>query len=469
MPKKGGKREEFDYDVIVIGAGSAGFTAAETARSEGASVCIIEGGSWGGECPNFACVPTKALLKSARVYYEAKYHMREYGVYATGVTFNFANIMKRKRAVVSAITGDGKRMKQVAKRLGITAIDGKAKFIDSHAIEVNGKNLSARSFVLATGAVDFIPPVDGLESSGFINYEGAVSLKSCPKSIAIIGGGPVGCEFATFFAMLGVKVTILQLAPTVLHREDQEIAIIAQKQLVDLGVQVMTETKTLSVEKYRLKRRVWFQKGKSKRQSVVVDKILIAAGKRANVEDLNLEVANVKLDEKGRLIVKETLQTTARHIFAAGDVSGGMMFTHTAHEEGSIVGHNIVQGSARTMRRRSERVVPRATFVSPEVASVGVTPAQAKDSKALVFIAKFSIGALGRAVTDGKRVGLLKIVIDKKSRRILGGHMIGERSGEVIHEIALAMHANLKIDDVAKMIHAFPTYSEAVAAAASQV
>lgn len=457
------------FDVAVIGSGSAGFSAAEQANSLGANVCIVEEDAWGGECPNYACVPTKALLRSAKMYHEVKYHAADYGVHASSVTFNFADIMKRKRAVVDLITGDGERLQRTAHNLGITAVSGSARFMDEHTIQVGAEKIKADKFVIATGSTSFIPPVEGLAEADYMTYQDAVSLKERPSSLVVIGAGPVGCEFSTFFSMLGTKVTLLQIAPVVLHREDAEISAIAQHSLEHIGVDVRTNTKAVSVKKSGKKWRVTFQTGRAKAQSVSVEHILIAAGVRANVGTLALDKAGVKLDEKGRLPVSASLQTNQKHIFAAGDVSGGLMFTHTAHEEGYIAGTNVMQKTVRTMLKRDERVVPRVTFVEPEVASVGMTEKEAKDGGKTVLIGRFPVGALGRAVTDGKRQGIVKLVVDGKTRKILGGHIVAERAGEMIHEVALAMEKRLKVDDIAQMMHAFPTYSEAVVAAASTV
>ncbi len=451
--------------MIVIGGGSAGFSAAEVAARAGARVCLVERERLGGECPNWACVPTKALLRCAKLYHEVKNDARTFGVHASSVSFSFKDIMARKDAVVNTISGKGKKMEKIAKELGISVVKGTAKFVDANVVRVGKKKLKSKKIILATGATSFVPPVDGLEKAGYLTFRDAVSLKTQPKSIVIIGGGPVGCEFATFFGMLGTKVTLLQLAEQVLHREDPEIAAIAGSQLQSIGVDVKLGTKTLSVKKEGKKRRVTYQVGSKKRQSVLVDHVLLAAGKRAAVDGLALDKAGVELDERGRLHTDDYQRTNVKHIFAAGDVDGGMQFTHTAHAEGSIAARNALAKSTRSMKKRDMRVVPRATFVHPEVASVGMTAKEAQDAKKKIEIAKFPVGALGRSVTDNHRVGLLKLVIEKKTLKILGGHMIGERAGEVIHEIALAMQVGATAKDLAGLIHAFPTYSESIAAA----
>ncbi|PIQ67680.1 dihydrolipoyl dehydrogenase [Candidatus Uhrbacteria bacterium CG_4_10_14_0_2_um_filter_41_7] len=465
------KRGKNKFDVIVIGSGSAGFSAAETAQARGAKVLVIESGDWGGECPNSACIPTKALLKSAKRYREVTKNLEDFGISAGSVGFSFANIMAEKNKIVDLITSHGQKIPRLAKEFGIQTVKGKAVFLDQNTIVVEKKKYTAKAFVIATGAIDFIPPIAGLTELGFISYKDIMKMKKLPKSIAIIGGGAVSCEFATFFSTFGVKVHILQLDPTILIREDVEIANLATHELMKNGVEVYVDTKTLSVEKYGRRKRVTFDEGKHQREHIIVDEVMVAAGKRANVSELKLENAKVKVDDRGRLKVTEDLQTSAKHIFTAGDVSGGFLFTHTARTEGAIAGNNVVNflEKQKSRLKRDMRVVPRVTFTNPEVASVGITSDTAGMLKKEVLIGRFPIGALGRAVTERDRRGLVKIIVDKKTRKILGGHIIGERAGELIHEIAFAMEVDCRVDVLANMIHAYPSYSEAIAGAASSL
>ena len=453
------------YDVVIIGGGSAGFSAASTAARAGARVCVVEQGLLGGECPNWACIPTKALLASAKRYYKATHDLQAFGIRASNVSFSFTQIMKRKDAVVSTITGSGKKLSKLANELGIDVVKGHARFVSPKTVAVGKKRVSGTSFVIATGTEAFVPPVDGLKKAGYLTFRDAVSLKKQPRSLVIIGGGPVACEFATFFSMLGTQVTLLEVAPTVLSREDGEIAALAQVQLRELGVNVHVATKALSAHKEGKRTRVTFQDGEKPRQDVLVDAVLVAAGKRTSVDRLGLAKAGVVLDDRGRLTTDVYQRTNVLSIFAAGDVDGGMQFTHTAHAEGAVAGYNAVTKNKRSLKKRDDRVVPRVTFVYPEVASVGITLAEAQAKKMKAEIARFPVGSLGRSVTENHRVGLLKVVVEKKTKKILGASMIGERAGEVIHELALAMHVGATAKDVASMIHAFPTYSESIAAA----
>ncbi|MFH1712558.1 MAG: dihydrolipoyl dehydrogenase [Patescibacteria group bacterium] len=457
------------FDVVVIGSGSAGFAAAEAARLQGARVCVVEKEKWGGECPNFACIPAKSLINSAKAFHFAKHRLPLFGVKTSAINFSYPQILGRKQAIVKAITGNGRRLVDLANNIGINTVKGTAKFINARTIKVGQQKIKAKSFVIATGSVDFIPPIDGIKTSGLIGYKEVANLSKMPDSIVIIGAGPVGCEYATFFGLLGAKVTLLELSSQILINEDSEIAAIVQSQLQGHGVTVHTKTKTLSVQIEDRQKKVTFQVGRQKRQTVLADQVLLAAGKVANLQGLNIEKAGVKVDNRGRLKVKSTLQTTVDNIYAAGDVSGGLRFTHVAYYEGHIAGTNAAQSTKKKKLIQSSRVVPRVTFALPEVASVGMTAEEAIKQGYQISIGKFSSGALGRAITEGEQAGLVKLIVDKKTRKILGGHIAGPCAGELVHEIALAMYANLTVDDLANMIHAFPTYSEAITAAASMV
>lgn len=461
------------FDVVVIGSGSAGFSAAEAARKIGASVCVVEQDKLGGECPNYACVPSKALLKAASVY-RTVMRAREFGVRTEKVSYDFESVMKYRENVVEKITGGGEfgnRYEKILKSLKINFKKGRAKFVDYHTIKVDDANLVGKTFVIATGTVDFVPPISGLEKMKFLRWKDAIRLKRQPKSLAIIGGGPVGCEIATFFASFGTRVVLIQSAPQVLHREDAEIAKLARKSLESLGVEVITDGKVVEVVNggggvYGIHVDV-----ARNRITHAVEHILIAAGNRANIFGLGLEEIGVLTDKRGSIATTKELRTNLAHIFAAGDVNGGLQFTHTAHHEGYIAGYNaalLAKKKRAAKMKMDERVVPRVTFLTSEVVSVGMTEEEAKSTYGKILVSRFPVSALSRSVTENERGGLIKLIVHPKTRKILGGHMFGERAGEVIHEVALAIYLNATIDKLAGMIHAFPTYSEAIAAVAAQ-
>lgn len=463
-------------DVCVIGGGSAGFSAADAARSVGASVCLIEKEKLGGECPNWACVPSKALLTCAKVFRTAT-HAHDFGVVVRRVEFRFDEVIAYKDRVVKRITGggpDGDRYRALARELGIEVYKGRAVFEDGGVVTVRSgakktERIEAKTFVIATGTTEFIPPIDGLEKAGFLTSRTVMDLKKVPKSLLVIGGGPVGVELATFFATFGVVTTLVQRLPFVLPREDQEISERALKALLKLGVRVIVDVEVVSVKKKNGLNEVAIRAPGGK-QTVLVEDILLAAGKRAAVDDMGLELVGLKLDSHGALVTNAKQQTNVGHIFAAGDVDGGLQFTHTAHHEGVIAGRNAARfalGKKRGFEQRDERVVPRVTFLEPEVASVGLTEEEARKTYAQLLVGRFPVEGLGRTLTESAGEGLLKIIAEAQTREIVGAHMIGRSAGEVIHELALAMQLRATIDQVGGMIHAFPTFSEAVPGALS--
>lgn len=462
------------FDVIVIGTGSAGFSAIEAAVKQGATVCAIEQGKIGGECPNFACIPSKALLKTAALYRTIQ-QARLFGLSVSAPTFDFAKVMHYRDSVVESITGGGEngdRYKKMFAEMGVEVRYGKAHFLDEHMIVVNGENIYGKSIVIATGTVDLVPPIQDIDRVPYKRWSEALQQKRQPKSMVIIGGGPVGCEIATFYATFGTRVVLLQQGDRVLNREDEEISDLALESLKQVGVDVRMHAQIDSmidsrggVYGVRLRQEHGLE-------MIAVDQIVLASGKRANVEGLHLENGSVVLDQTGVVKTSKELRTSVSHIFAAGDVDGGMMFTHVAHHEGFIAGTNaaiVAKKKRMPLLMTNERVVPRVTFLASEVASVGVTQTQATKEHKQVLVGRCSIAQLGRASTDHQRFGLIKLIAHPKTRKLIGAHMIGERAGEVIHEAALAIYLNCTIDKLAEMIHAFPTYSEAVVAAASNV
>ena len=466
------------FDVVIIGAGSAGFSAAEAARACGASVCLIEKDKLGGECPNWACVPSKALLKCAKVYRSAT-HAGEFGIVVRRVEYRFDEIMAYKDRVVNRLTGGGEvgmRYEALAKQLGIEVVRGRAVFEDAKTVKILSsslKRIQGKTFVIATGTSEFIPPIDGLQKTGFWTFKDVMKLKTAPKSLIVLGGGPVGVEFATFFGAFGIPTTLLHNGNSILNREDAEIAELATKALRNLGVEVLTNVQILKIGKKAKEKEVTIEIGGSvtpRNETRVAEHILLAAGKRPATDSLGLELLGVKIDEHGSIYTNDRQKSSVANVFAAGDIDGGLQFTHTAHHEGFVAGRNsalVALDKKRGFATRDLRVVPRVTFLEPEVASVGLTQFEVEKQHKEAIVGRFPTSGLGRSLTDTALEGLIKIVAHPQTREVLGGHMIGPSAGEVIHEIALAMNLHATIDNLGVMIHAFPTYSEAVAGAAS--
>ena len=461
------------YDVIVVGSGSAGFSAVESAHALGARVCLVEVEKLGGECPNHACVPSKALLKTAQIY-RTIMNAKPFGVVLGSTSFQFSDAIKYRDRVVKVLTGGGKhgeRYEMMLKDMNVDVKFGSVSFFHDHVLVVGGENLHGNSIVIATGTVDFVPPIRGLDKIHYISWRNALLPIRQPKSMAIIGGGPVGCEIATFYASFGTRVVLFQQSGRLLTREDEEISRQAQSLLEKLGVEVVLNADISEIVDGR---GVYGVKTKNSNTEQVhaVEQIVLAAGKRANTDTLQLDSAGVKTNEKGEIITNNEQRTNVKHIFAAGDVDGGLQFTHTAHYEGSVAGYN---SALTALNKRSEkqvvdeRVVPRITYLSSEVASVGMTEKEGKEKFKNVLIGICDFSEIGRSLTDNETGGIVKLVVHPKTRKILGGHIVSSRAGEMIHEVAIAMYANLTIDTLANMIHAYPSFSEAIKVAASRV
>ena len=451
------------FDVVIIGGGSAGLSAAFAARQEGASVALVRSDKLGGECPNYACVPTKSMLAAAVRYDDLRRNGGRFGIDVKRLTFNLSAMMERKDAVVNAMTG-GRRLEKILESERVTIFRGIASFIDDESIRVGTHIISAKSFVIATGSVPRIPPIAGIESINYWTPREATSITELPESIGILGSGPIGCEFATFFSLLGIPVIIFDIADRLLPREDAETAALAAKTLMHRGVTFHSNTRVLGVAKAGRNVRLTFQTKTEPRKTVSVEKLLIASGRAPNIESLSLENTGIKRNAMNAVAIDSAMRIKGRSIFLAGDVSGLPAYTHTAHHEGTVAGKNaalLAQGKKK-FTSIDLAVVPRVTFVAPELASVGAMPDELVAKKKTFTVWKFPVGALGRAVIESERIGLLKVFVEKKTNLILGASMLGDHSGEVIHELALAMYAGLTIDTVQSMIHAYPTMSEAI-------
>src|SRR3989344_5054111 len=444
-------RKAHDYDLIVIGSGAGGSVAAHYAASLGKKVAIFEKGAIGGECPNFACVPTKALLQSGEVLESAR-NAKIFGIDIKNISFDYSEILKRKNLVVSRTgTSHGK---EAFEKSGVHVIQHKARFISPHEIEAGGKRYSGHKFIIATGTRVFIPQIKGLEIAKYITFREAIDLKKPPKSLFIIGGGAVACEFAQIFSIFGTKVTIAARS-TLLSNEDREVSDLVTALFENRGIKVLNGVTVNEVEKKNGKKIVSYKYG-GKSESVEVEEILVAAGKTP-VLDLDLEKAEVKTNRSG-IIVNKYLQTANPNIFAAGDVVGPYLFTHSGEYQSYVAAHNAF--SYRKIRV-NYNTVPRCVFITPEVASVGMSEQDAikKGIKTKKGMAAISI--LGRANTSGELDGFVKVITNEKGI-IIGAAIVAPRAGELIHELALAVHLKLNANVLSGMIHAYPTYSEAI-------
>ncbi|HSH31204.1 MAG TPA: NAD(P)/FAD-dependent oxidoreductase [Candidatus Saccharimonadales bacterium] len=452
--------KRYDFDLIVLGSGSGGAVGASLAAAKGKRVAIFERETVvGGECPNWACVPTKALLHAAHVY-ETVRGAAEYGVKTGPIEFNYKKVRAWKDLVVSR-TGTAEGEKAFAEE-GITVIKAAAKFTGSHQVTAKGKTYSAKNFLIATGTTDFVPPIAGLKQTGYITFRQAIDLPTPPKSLFVIGGGPIGCEFTQLFMSFGTKVHIADSLPRLLAKEDAEVGELVGAILASQGVQVLAGCLVTKVERKGHQKLVHCDTGGHKR-SIIVDEILVAAGKAPRL-DIGLEQAGVRYSRTG-IATNRQMQTSVSHIYAAGDVVGPFQFTHTASYQSRIAAHNMYSRKKLSINYSS---LPRAVFVRPEVASAGMSEETAKANGIRVKTGAAPIAILGRANTSNDSNGFVKVITDRKGV-LIGASIVAPRAGEMIHELALAIKLKATAQQVADQIHAFPTFSEAIKMACGAV
>lgn len=454
-------KKSFDYDLLVIGSGAGGSIAASIVARTGKRVALVESNALGGDSANFGDVPTGALLNVARIYSEAK-SAGKFGIRTNAVGYNYPSIKNWKDKVVARTSsGDGKRYYQ---SLGVTVIPGLAHFISPHEVSVNRRHISAENILIASGAEWSLPKVTGLDKIDYLTAATALDLIRPPRNLFIIGGGSVGLEFAQLFSAFGSKIYIAEIAPHLLPREDQEASDLAKKVLSEqYGVTPLTEVRVVKVAKEGVAKRVTYMRGHQE-YSVKVEEILLAAGKAPRV-DIGLENAGIEYSPLG-IEVNEHLQTSAKNIFAAGDVLGGFGLTHVALMESRIVAHNILHKNKVLPNYRS---IPRITHLVPEIASVGMSEDDLIKRDLDYKKAIVPLGIVGRSIITDIHDGFVKILADKKTGRILGATVAAPSAGEMIHELTLAIAHNMSAADIANTMHAFPSWSEAVRVACAKI
>lgn len=447
------------FDLAVIGGGTAGLVTAAGAAFLGAKVALIERDRLGGECLYTGCVPSKALIRSAKVLHLMR-RASDFGLNPPEVSFDFEKVMDRMRRVQQQV---GKHdSPERFRELGVTLFSDPAAFLSPIELQVGAQRIKAKKIVIATGSRTAIPPIAGLEAAGFLDHVSAFRLSNLPRSIIILGGGPIGIEFAQLFARFGVRVTVLEVVGQILPREDPEIASALEAILRAEGIDIHTCTKAFRVEKGGSEKIVHGEcTGTPKTFSA--EEIFLATGRQPNVEGLNLQAAGVRYDNKG-VIVDDTLRTTARNIWACGDITGKLLFTHVAEYQARLV----VRNALFPFKSKADyRGVPWCTFSDPEVARVGLTETEARERFGDVKVYRYNFMDLDRALCDGEVAGLTKLVCARKGR-ILGAHILGPQAGDLIQEVVLAMRKGLPVGALSQTIHVYPTLAEGVRRTADQ-
>jgi pyruvate/2-oxoglutarate dehydrogenase complex dihydrolipoamide dehydrogenase (E3) component len=437
-----------EYDLVVIGGGSAGLLVAAVAAALKARVILIEKHRLGGDCLWYGCVPSKSFIHAGRMAYNVK-QAAKFGIYTQPPDIDFAKAINHVQNVIAAI--EPHDSPERFENLGVEVVFGDGHFTDKRTFAVNNRSLTARAFVISTGSRPAIPPMPGLEEAGYITNEQVFEIKTRPDSLAIIGGGPIACELGQTFSRLGSEVTIIASRDSLLPKEEPEAALVVEKQFESEGIRVIKNTRADKVKLIDGKKCI----SSSDRFLATVDQILIAAGRKPNIESLNLETAGVKLGNQG-IAVNAKLQTSNPRIYACGDVIGGYQFTHVAGYEANIVIRNAL---FLPLLKADYKVIPWATFTDPELARVGLTEAEARKIYGHdIQVIKLDFADVDRAQAEGITEGFAKI-ITKKNGKILGAHMVGPIAGELIHEIVLAMSQKLKISALGG-IHIYPTLAE---------
>ena len=485
MPEETGQ----EFDLVVVGGGPGGYPAAIRAAQLGLRTALVEKERPGGVCLNWGCIPTKAMLRSAEVL-ETMQHSADYGVLADNVRLDWSGVVKRKERVVKTLT-DG--VAGLLRANGVTVVNGHARFVGPREVEVaavgeaplgaggplynappapDGQpqaRLKGRNLIVATGSTPVLLPIPGIDLPGVVTSDGAFLLPEVPRRIVIIGASAVGAEWASMFAAFGSDVTMVELLPTPIPAEDEDLGKALARSFAKRGIKVQTSRTVSEItpagkgkgKDTALRVTITDPDGQRPEQ-VETDVVLVGVGRRPNTAGLDLERTGVAVDQRGWVQVDDQLRTNVQGVYAIGDLTGTLLLAHVASHQG-LVAAGVIAGHDERMDYRK---VPAATFTHPEVASVGLTEAKAREAGHDVVVGRFPFPALGRAQTYGATDGLVKVVAGRRYREVLGVHIIGPSASDLIPEGVMAMHLEATLDDVAGTIHAHPTLGESTMEAA---
>jgi pyruvate/2-oxoglutarate dehydrogenase complex dihydrolipoamide dehydrogenase (E3) component len=446
----------FDYDVVIIGAGSAGLVACKVANGLGKRTALIEKRKLGGDCTWFGCVPSKTLIKSANIAHQMT-RLREFGLEPSApIELDADRVMAHVRAVVLA-DADG-HPPSVLEAEGINVLFGSPKFLDNHSIDLGGKKISSKKFIICSGSHPFVPPINGLQDIPYLTNETIFDLEVLPKSMIVLGAGPIGIELSAALNRLGVKITIIQRSADILKKDDKELVDRLIETLKAEGLEILTGTQTTGLARQGDKIVADIEDEKGKRQ-IETESVLVSVGRRPNLDGLELEKAGVEFDSKG-IKVNSHLKTSAKNIYACGDVVPPYLFTHIAEYEAIVATTNACFGLP--IKTANYDNILWTTYTDPELAHAGLTEEQARERYGNgIRIYRWEHKDVDRAKTDLAQNGLSKFICDKKGK-LLGIHILGHGAGELMHEAQLAKSLGLPFSKIASVIHAYPSYSDAV-------
>jgi pyruvate/2-oxoglutarate dehydrogenase complex dihydrolipoamide dehydrogenase (E3) component len=452
------------FDVVIVGGGTAGITAALAARALGARVALVEREPrLGGDCTFYGCVPSKALLEIAKVAHYARQAAAE-GIFASSPLIDFAQIVARRRRIVEEIAADERDER--FERAGIELIRGQARFHSSHELDVDDQRVGGTAFVVATGSEPAVPPLDGIDQVPYLTNRTIFELEHLPRRLLVLGGGATGLELAQAFQRFGSRVAVIELSARLLPREEPEAGEELARVLRGEGIDLCLSTEATAAKADGEEVGLSLPEGELRG-----DALLVAAGRRGSVEGLGLEQLGVKLED-GYVVIDARARTSAAHVFAAGDVTGGLQFTHIAAHEGRVAGLNAAGKRAKV----DERVAPWVTFTDPEIAHVGLTESEARERHKRVEVVSYPMRRVDRARIEERPVGFVKLVT--AGRRLLGragggelvgAQIVGPHAGELIQECALAMQTRCFAGRLTQTIHPYPAETIAVQQAAAQL
>ena len=445
---------KYEANIVVIGAGSAGLVSAYIAAAVKAKVILIERHKMGGDCLNTGCVPSKALLRSAKI---ANYMRRaeEFGIESVPVKPVFNKVMQRVQSIIEAIEPHDSIERYT--ELGVECVTGEAEIIDPHTVRVGDRDITTKNIIIAAGARPFVPPIEGLDQITYLTSDNIWQLKEQPKRLVVLGGGPIGCELSQAFSKLGTEVTIVEMMDQLMGREDSDVAELITDNFENSGIKVLTNHKAIKVSNGRNK--VLHCEAENGTVEIPFDEILVAVGRRANSDGMGLEKLGITLRRNGTIETDDYLRTAIPNIFACGDITGPYQFTHTAAHQAWFAVVNALFGFAKKFKV-DYRVIPWATFTMPEVARVGLNETDAKQKDIAYEVTRYGIDDLDRAIADGEAHGFVKVITPRGKDKILGVTIVGHHAGDLIAEYVLAMKYNLGLNKILGTIHLYPSLSE---------